>query len=89
MCHDDPQHAGPLELTDAPTWIIVPLDGRTNFVHGYPLVTVSIGLAVGKALVLGCIYNPMMDELCSALRGGGTHLNGRRVPVGSAMSMPE
>lgn len=76
--------AGPLELTDAPTWIIDPLDGTTNFVHGYPLVTVSIGLAVGKALVLGCIYNPMMDELCSAVRGGGTHLNGRRVHVGSA-----
>ena len=44
---------GPLELTDTPTWIVDPLDGTTNFVHGYPLVTVSIGLAVGKQLVLG------------------------------------
>lgn len=74
----------PLELTNAPTWIIDPLDGTTNFVHGYPLVTVSIGLAVGKALVLGVVYNPIMDELCSAVRGRGTHLNGRRVHVGSA-----
>jgi len=74
----------PLELTDAPTWIIDPLDGTTNFVHGYPLVTVSIGLAVGRQLVLGCVYNPLMDELCSAVRGRGTHLNGRRVRVGTA-----
>ena len=75
---------GPLELSDTPTWIIDPLDGTTNFVHGYPLVTVSIGLAVGKKLVLGVVYNPLMDELCSAVTGRGTHLNGRRVHVGTA-----
>ena len=75
---------GPLELTDAPTWIIDPLDGTTNFVHGYPLVTVSIGLAVRKEPVLGVIYNPLMDELISAVRGRGAHLNGQRVHVGKA-----
>eukprot|EP00965_Chrysotila_dentata_P057892 1919133-Pleurochrysis_carterae.AAC.1 len=42
--------AGPLALAEAPTWIIDPLDGTTNFVHGYPLVTVSIGLAVAGEL---------------------------------------
>jgi fructose-1,6-bisphosphatase/inositol monophosphatase family enzyme len=47
-------------------------------------VTVSIGLAVAGELVVGVIYNPLMDELCSAARGRGTHLNGRRVRVGSA-----
>jgi inositol-phosphate phosphatase/L-galactose 1-phosphate phosphatase len=51
--------SGPLALTDAPTWIIDPLDGTTNFVHGYPLVTVSIGLAVKRELALGVIYNPI------------------------------
>ena len=102
--------AGALELSDAPTWIIDPLDGTTNFVHGYPLVTVAIGLAVGKKvtrtaghigpwvpllsrmrvrtqLVLGVIYNPIMDELCSAVRGRGAHLNGRRIRVGSASAV--
>ena len=74
----------PLQLGDTPTWIIDPLDGTTNFVHGYPLVTVSIGLAIGKQLVLGVVYNPLMDELCSAVRGRGTHLNGQRCHVGSA-----
>ena len=76
--------SGPLELTDTPTWIIDPLDGTTNFVHGYPLVTVSIGLAVGKQLVVGVIYNPVMDELISAVKGRGAHMNGRRVHVGHA-----
>lgn len=75
---------GALELSDKPTWIIDPLDGTTNFVHGYPLVTVSIGLAVDKKLALGVVYNPLMDELCSAVRGRGTHLNGQRVRVGTA-----
>ena len=56
----------------------------TNFVHGYPLVTVSIGLLVDRKPVLGVVYNPIMDELCSAVSGRGTHLNGRRVHVGSA-----
>lgn len=82
--YDGSAAAGPLQLSDAPTWIIDPLDGTTNFVHGYPLVTVSIGLSIGKKLVLGVVYNPIMDELCSAVRGRGTHLNGRRVHVGSA-----
>ena len=44
----------------------------------------SIGLAVGKKLVLGVVYNPLMDELCSAVRGRGAHLNGKRVHVGNA-----
>ena len=59
--------AGPLELSEAPTWIIDPLDGTTNYVHGYPLVTVSIGLAVGRELVLGVIHNPLLDQMCAAV----------------------
>lgn len=81
--------SGPLQLTAKPTWIIDPLDGTTNFVHGYPLVTVSIGLAIDGDLVLGVIYNPIMEELISAVRGGGAHLNGTRVSVGSARGVTD
>ncbi len=63
---------GPLELSEAPTWIIDPLDGTTNYVHGYPLVTVSIGLAVGRELVLGVIHNPLLDQMCSAVVSAAT-----------------
>jgi len=80
---------GPLELGEAPTWIIDPLDGTTNYVHGYPLVTVSIGLAVGRELVLGVIHNPLLDQMCAAVRGGGTTFNGKRVRVADAKKVTE
>ncbi|XP_040365330.1 inositol-phosphate phosphatase isoform X3 [Rosa chinensis] len=53
---------GVTELTDDPTWIVDPLDGTTNFVHGFPFVCVSIGLTIGKIPTVGVVYNPIMDE---------------------------
>ncbi|KAL0484536.1 inositol monophosphatase ttx-7 [Acrasis kona] len=60
-----------IELTDAPTWIIDPIDGTTNFVHSFPFVAVSIGLAVNKQCVLGVVYNPILEETYSAIKGQG------------------
>ncbi|KAH9609601.1 hypothetical protein KSS87_014073 [Heliosperma pusillum] len=54
---------GATELTDDPTWIVDPLDGTTNFVHGFPFVCVSIGLTIGKIPIVGVVYNPIMEEL--------------------------
>ncbi|EYU27687.1 hypothetical protein MIMGU_mgv1a013524mg [Erythranthe guttata] len=54
---------GATELTDEPTWIVDPLDGTTNFVHGFPFVCVSIGLTIGKVPTVGVVYNPIMDEV--------------------------
>lgn len=79
----------PLELGEQPTWIIDPLDGTTNFVHGYWPVTVSIGLAVRGELVLGVIFNPLLDEMCVATKGGGATLNGRPIRVGGAAGVGE
>ncbi|GMP75767.1 hypothetical protein CsSME_00032738 [Camellia sinensis var. sinensis] len=56
---------GVTELTDEPTWIVDPLDGTTNFVHGFPFVCVSIGLTIGKVPTVGVVYNPIMDEVRS------------------------
>ncbi|TFJ86880.1 hypothetical protein NSK_001968 [Nannochloropsis salina CCMP1776] len=64
-------------LTRAPTWIIDPIDGTTNFVHGCPLSCVSIALAVDKAVVVGVIHDPFKDELFLAARGRGSYLNGK------------
>ncbi|XP_042395095.1 inositol-phosphate phosphatase-like isoform X2 [Zingiber officinale] len=50
------------ELTAEPTWIIDPIDGTTNFVHGFPFVCISIGLTIEKIPVLGVVYNPIMGE---------------------------
>jgi len=69
------------ELTDDPTWMIDPVDGTTNFVHGFPFVCVCIGLCVEKRPVLGVVYNPVLGELFVAREGRGATLNGARIGV--------
>ncbi|MBV5318416.1 MAG: inositol monophosphatase [Desulfobulbaceae bacterium] len=62
-------------------WVVDPLDGTTNFAHGFPFFAVSIALlAEGKPMV-AAIYAPMFDELFCATRGGGAWLNGRPIQV--------
>lgn len=63
------------ELTDAPTWIIDPIDGTTNFVHSFPHTCISIALAVDKELEIGIVYNPILEQLFTARRGHGAFLN--------------
>ncbi|XP_073273910.1 inositol-phosphate phosphatase-like isoform X2 [Primulina huaijiensis] len=74
---------GATELTEEPTWIVDPLDGTTNFVHGFPFVCVSIGLTIGRIPTVGVVYNPIMDELFTAIRGKGAFLNGKAIKVSS------
>lgn len=69
------------ELTDKPTWIIDPVDGTLNFVHGYPNVCVSIGLAINKEVVLGIISAPVLNSVFSAIKGRGAFLNGNPIHV--------
>ncbi len=69
------------EWTDAPTWIIDPVDGTLNFVHGYPNVCVSIGLAIKKEMVLGIIHVPVHNLLFTAIKGKGAFLNGNPIHV--------
>lgn len=69
------------KFTDDPTWVIDPLDGTTNFVHGYPLVCVSIGFMVMKKPVLGVIYNPILSQMTAAAKGKGATCNGYKIRV--------
>ncbi len=62
-------------------WLVDPLDGTTNFVHGVPVFAVSIGLVHEGQPVLGVIYDPSYRELFTAVRGRGARLNGRRIHV--------
>jgi myo-inositol-1(or 4)-monophosphatase len=62
-------------------WIIDPLDGTTNYAHGYPNFSVSIGIEQQGELVAGVVYDPLRDELFTAGRGGGALLNGRPLSV--------
>lgn len=62
-------------------WIIDPIDGTVNYAHGIPLCCVSIGLMDGENMLMGAIYNPMMNELFFAEKGQGAYLNGQRIRV--------
>ncbi len=62
-------------------WIIDPLDGTTNYAHGYPAFCVSIALEAQGKIRLGAVYNPMLDELFIAEKGTGAFLNGRSLKV--------
>lgn len=64
-------------------WIVDPLDGTTNYAHGYPVFCVSIALENEGKIVLGVIYDPMREELFSTVRGKGAHLNGKNLSVSS------
>jgi myo-inositol-1(or 4)-monophosphatase len=68
-------------------WIIDPLDGTTNYAHGYPTFCVSIGLECQGRLELGVVYDPIRDEVFSAERGQGAALNGRRIRVSPTPSL--
>jgi myo-inositol-1(or 4)-monophosphatase len=64
-------------------WLIDPLDGTTNFAHGYPFFCVSIGFEVDGEPELAVVYNPVSDELFSAQKGKGAYLNDRPMHVSS------
>ena len=75
------------EITDAPTWFVDPLDGTTNFVHGFPFSCVSVGLAVNRVPVLGVVVNPILGETFAAVKGRGATLNGASIHVSSVTDL--
>jgi myo-inositol-1(or 4)-monophosphatase len=62
-------------------WIVDPLDGTTNFLHGVPIFSISIGLERNGEIVAGVVYNPIMNELFTAEKGTGAFFNDRRIRV--------
>jgi len=70
-------------------WIVDPLDGTTNFLHGIPMFAISIALERDGQIVAGVIFNPAQDELYTAEKGGGAFLNDRRIRVAARSRLPE
>ena len=70
-------------------WIVDPLDGTTNFLHGLPMFSVSIALEREGEIVAGVIYNPIMEELFVAEKGGGAFLNDTRMRVAQRTHLPD
>jgi myo-inositol-1(or 4)-monophosphatase len=76
------EEGGRIEGTDRThSWIVDPLDGTTNFLHGIPQFAVSIGLEREGTIVAGVVYNPANDDLFTAERGKGAFLNDKRIRV--------
>lgn len=70
-------------------WIVDPLDGTTNFVHGIPCYAVSIGLELNGEVILGVVYEVSRDECFWAVKGGGAFLNGQPIHVSARKTLSE
>ena len=68
-------------------WIIDPLDGTTNYAHGFPFFCVSIALEKERTVELGVIYDPTREDLFFARRSGGAYLNGKKLHVSSVSDL--
>jgi myo-inositol-1(or 4)-monophosphatase len=68
-------------------WYVDPLDGTTNYAHGLPVFCVTIGLVHRETPVCGLVYNPMVDEMFTAVRGGGAFLGDHRLAVSSTREL--
>jgi myo-inositol-1(or 4)-monophosphatase len=76
-------------IPDGLNWVIDPLDGTTNFVHGMPVWCTSIGLCLGHEAILGVIYDPSSGECFKARKGGGAFLNGNPIRVSSIQTLQQ
>lgn len=84
------EERGQVDRSSSPyLWIIDPLDGTTNFAHGYPTYCVSIGLEYQGRCILGVVVDPSRDELFTALQGRGAHLNGQPIHVSQTQDLDQ
>ncbi|MGE0230584.1 MAG: inositol monophosphatase [Flavobacteriaceae bacterium] len=84
------EEGGAIEGRDARhRWIIDPLDGTTNFMHGIPLFSISLALERDGEIIAGVVYNPVMDETYSAERGVGAYFNNRRIRVAARKDLAD
>jgi myo-inositol-1(or 4)-monophosphatase len=83
LCEESGQTKGSGEYT----WVIDPLDGTTNFIHGFPQYCVSIGIQHRGALAHAVVYDPGRNELFTASKGRGAFLNDRRVRVSKCLKL--
>jgi myo-inositol-1(or 4)-monophosphatase len=80
---------GRVGAAEAPIWVVDPIDGTSNFARGTPHYCVSIACVVGRAVEVGVIYDPMLDELFSARRGAGAWLNGAPMKTAPTTALGE
>jgi myo-inositol-1(or 4)-monophosphatase len=70
-------------------WFVDPLDGTTNFAHGYPAFNVTLALAKGDEMIAGVVYDPLRDEMFAAEKGSGAWLNDQKIRVSKAKRLAD
>jgi myo-inositol-1(or 4)-monophosphatase len=83
------EEGGHAEMKSEYRWFVDPLDGTTNFAHGFPVFNVTLGLAKANQMVAGVVFDPERNELFAAERGAGATLNGKKIHVSKAKSLED
>ena len=83
------EEIGEINNDDSFKWIIDPIDGTSNFLHGVPHFAISIGLEHNKEIICGIIYDPIKDEMFTAEKGNGSYLNNQRMRVSSRSKLED
>jgi myo-inositol-1(or 4)-monophosphatase len=83
------EEGGGAETASDYCWYVDPLDGTTNFAHGFPVFCVTLGMAYRGEMVAGVVFDPLREELFTAERGAGAYLNNKRLHVSPAKKLSE
>src|SRR6266536_494263 len=83
------KEGGGHDTTSEYCWYVDPLDGTTNFAHGFPAFNVTLGLAQAGEVAAGVVYDPIRQEMFTAERGAGAYLNNRRLRVSAAQRLSD
>ena len=83
------EEIGEINNDDSFKWIIDPIDGTSNFLHGIPHFAISVGLEHNKEIICGIIYDPIKDEMFTAEKGNGSYLNNQRMRVSARSKLED
>lgn len=83
------EEGGHADMNSEYRWFVDPLDGTTNFAHGFPVFNVTMAVARGNEVIAGVVFDPERDELFTAERGGGAALNGKKIRVSKAATLED
>jgi myo-inositol-1(or 4)-monophosphatase len=83
------EEIGKISNDESFKWIIDPIDGTSNFLHGIPHFAISIGLEHNKEIICGIIYDPIKDEMFAAEKGNGSYLNNQRIRVSARSKLKD
>jgi len=83
------EEIGKITNDDSFKWIIDPIDGTANFLHGIPHFAISVGLEHNNEIICGIIYDPIKDEMFTAEKGNGSYLNNQRMRVSSRAKLKD